>query len=174
MPHHNSVLPAPWNDGESPQILRDGFQTAAQASYRPPFPAVWWEYQNSDFQRRSGYPPSQPKPDSADQAGNVPALPRWFVHTSHLGCGQAGPLDGALIVMQMLAEGFIAVQFIIGHRQVCIAYPDIGAFHPASTFIIAGGTRIDRWQVFLLNRPVAHPLLQKKKQISTRSHAQVS
>ena len=52
--------------------------------------------------------------------------------------GQAGPLDGALIVMQMLAEGFIAVQFIIGHRQVCIAYPDIGAFHPASTFIIAG------------------------------------
>lgn len=50
----------------------------------------------------------------------------------------SGPLDGALIVMQMLAEGFIAVQFIIGHRQVCIAYPDIGAFHPASTFIIAG------------------------------------
>lgn len=36
------------------------------------------------------------------------------------------------------------------------------------------GARIDRWQVFLLNRPAAHPLLQKKKQISTRSHAQVS
>ena len=101
MPHHNSVLPAPWNDGESPQILRDGFQTAAQASYRPPFQQV--------------------------------ALKNILIQS-----GQAGPLDGALIVMQMVEEGLIAVQLIIGHLQVCIAYPDIGAFHPASTFIIAG------------------------------------
>jgi len=28
VPHHNSVLPAPWNDGESPQILRDGFHVS--------------------------------------------------------------------------------------------------------------------------------------------------
>lgn len=52
--------------------------------------------------------------------------------------GEAGSLDGALIVMQMFTEGFVAVQFIVGHRQIGVTHPDIGAFHPACALIIAG------------------------------------
>ena len=34
---------------------------------------------------------------------------------------QRGAFDGAFVVMQTAAERFVAVQFVVRHRQVCVA-----------------------------------------------------
>ncbi len=43
--------------------------------------------------------------------------------------------------MQVLAECFKAIEFVIRHRQVCIPHADISTFGAASTAVIAGTFR---------------------------------